>query len=178
MQLFQIFSTYESQMQTYKLLFNSLHKIGDINGEDITSIQTKEKQFQSPSTFTSTAINQKESTTTVENLNLIEHIPRLKESYDAITAQLNDSLGRLGLAGDDSTKAERVTTGENFRALQPNMSFQQAILNRLEIVSERIQKHFQQEVLFIQGLQPNQQGIPINEDINQPSEQPEQPNKQ
>lgn len=164
MQLYQIFSTYESQMQTYKLLFNSLHKIGDINGEDITSIQTKERQFQAPSTFTSTATNQKESTTIVESLGLIEHIPRLKESYDTITALLNDSLGRLGLAGDDSTKAERVTTGENFRALQPNMAFQQAIINRLEVVTERIRTHFNQEVLFTQGLQPNEQGIPINEE--------------
>lgn len=163
MQLFQIFSTYESQLQTYKQMFNALHKIGDINGEDITSIQTKEKQFQSPSTFTSTAINQTESTTTVESLGLIDHIPKLKDSYDSITTLLNDALGRLGLAGDDSTKAERVTTGENFRALQPNMAFQQAILNRLEIVSERIQKHFNQEVVFNQGLQPNEQGIPINE---------------
>lgn len=165
MQLYQIFSQYEAQMQTWKLMFNALHKVGDINGEDITSIQTKEKQFQAPSTFTSTAINEKASTTTVEDLGLIEHIPRLKESYDSITTLLNDSLGRLGLSGDDSTKAERVTTGENYRALQPNMAFQQAILNRLETVTERINKHFNQEVVFIQGLQPNEQGIPINEDI-------------
>lgn len=152
-------------MQTWKLMFNALHKVGDINGEDITAIHTKEKQFQAPSTFTSTAINQKESTTTVEDLGLIEHLPMLKESYDSITTLLNDSLGRLGLAGDDSTKAERVTTGENYRALQPNMAFQQAILNRLETVTERISKHFKQDVVFIQGLQPNEQGIPINEDV-------------
>lgn len=165
MQLYQIFSRYEAQLQIYDQMFTGLHKIGDINGEDITSIQTKEKQFQSPSVFTSTAVNQKESTTTVEDLSLLTHIPTLKETYDNITTRLNDSLGRLGLAGDDSTKAERVTTGENFRALQPNMAFQQAILNRLEIVTERIRKHFQQEVIFIQGLQPNEQGIPITEDV-------------
>lgn len=164
MRLYQIFSQYEAQLQTFKLMFNALHKVGDITGEDVNSINTKQKQFESPAVFTTTAINQKASTTTVENMELVQHIPVLKESYDNITTVVNDSLARLGFAGDDSTKAERVTTGENFRALQPNAAFQQAILNRLECVTERIRNAFKQEVLFNQGIQPNEQGIPVNED--------------
>lgn len=162
MRLYQIFAQYEAQMQTYKMLFNALHKVGDINGEDIKCIQTKQRQFEEPGVFTSTAINQTEATTTVQNLELIDQITALKESYDNITTLLNDSLARLGLAGDDSTKAERVTTGENFRALQPNMAFQQAILNRLEVVTDRISIHFSQDVKFMESITPNEQGIPIN----------------
>lgn len=159
-------------MQTYKMLFNALHKVGDINGEDIKCIQTKQKQFEEPGVFTSTAINQTEATTTVENLELIDQISALGESYDNITTLLNDSLSRLGLAGDDSTKAERITTGENFRALQPNMAFQQSILNRLETVTERIRIHFGEEVKFLRTLSPNKQGIPTAKN------QQEQSNKQ
>lgn len=150
-------------MQTYKALFNALHKVGDINGEDVKAIDVKQRQFEAPGVFTQTAMNQKEGTTTVDNLELVNNMSSLTESYDNIHALLNDSLGRLGLAGDDSTKAERITTGENFRALQPNMAFQQAIMNRLETVTNRIQTHFQQDVKFINGIKPNEQGIPINE---------------
>lgn len=161
--LYNIFAQYESQMQTYKALFNALHKVGDINGEDVKAIDVKQRQFEAPGVFTQTAMNQKEGTTTVDNLELVNNMSSLTESYDNIHALLNDSLGRLGLAGDDSTKAERITTGENFRALQPNMAFQQAIMNRLETVTNRIQTHFQQDVKFINGIKPNEQGIPINE---------------
>lgn len=172
MRLYQIFSQYEAQLQTYKLMFNALHKVGDITGEDVNAITTKQKQFESPSVFTSTAIHEKAATTTVENLELVQHITLLKESYDSITTALNDSLARLGFAGDDSTKAERVTTGENFRALQPNMAFQQAILNRLECVTDRIRNAFKQDVLFNQGIQPNEQGIPVNEDSSVEDKEP------
>lgn len=163
MRLYQIFAQYEAQMQTHKLLFNALHKIGDINGEDIKSIQTKQKQFEEPGVFTTTAINQTLATTTVENLELIPHITALRESYDIISTTINDSLSRLGLAGDDSTKCERITTGENFRALQPNMAFQEAIINRLETVTERLKIHFDVDVKFEKAIKPNEQGIPMVE---------------
>lgn len=173
MRLYQIFAQYEAQLQTHKALFNALHKVGDINGEDKKSIDNKQKQFEMPGVFTSTAMDQKASTTVVENLELTQHIPMLKESYDNITTIVNDSLARLGFAGDDSTKAERVTTGENFRALQPNAAFQQAILNRLECVTERIRNNFKQEVAFTNGIQPNEQGIPVDSDKPMDEAQPE-----
>lgn len=158
---YQIFATYEAQMQTYKKLFNALHKIGDINGEDTKAIQSKISQMDSPEVFTYTVSDQADNMTTIENLNLVQNMSQLTESYDNIHALLNDSLAKLGLAGDDSTKAERITTGENFRALQPNMSFQQAILRALNNVTERIQKRFNQSVQFSTSIHPNQQGIPV-----------------
>lgn len=172
--LYQIFAQYEAQMQTYKSLFNALHKVGDIVGEDGKAIETKKAQFDSPETFTSTVIAQVDSTTTIENLELVQLMPQLTESYDNIHALLNDSLGRLGLAGDDSTKAERITTGENFRALQPNMSFQQAMQRALDNVSKRIQLQFNQTVTFNTNIQPNEQGIPISDGQN-PNETPFKP---
>lgn len=174
--LYHIFAQYESQMQTYKALFNALHKVGDINGEDTKSIDAKKQQLDSSGVFTHTVIAQVESTTTIENLELVPLMPQLTESYDNIHALLNDSLGRLGLAGDDSTKAERITTGENFRALQPNMAFQQAIQHMLDNVTERIQVHFKQSVKFSTSIEPNQQGIPIAEGQN-PKEKPFKPNQ-
>lgn len=159
--LYEIFAHYESQRQTYKRLFNALHKVGDITGEDISSIQNKELQFHSAGVFTYTPMTEKSSTVVVEDLKLIERIKALHDSYDIIQTDLNDALGKLGLAGDDSTKAERITTGENFRALQPNMSYQQTIQHRLDIISERLKTHFNQSVTFINTLKPNEQGIPV-----------------
>lgn len=164
--LYHIFAQYESQMQTYKSLFNALHKVGDINAEDTKAINSKKQQMDSSEVFTHTVIAQVDSTTTIENLELVQLMPQLTESYDNIHALLNDSLGRLGLAGDDSTKAERITTGENFRALQPNMSFQQAIQHTLDNVTDRLQQHFQQTVKFTSNIQPNEQGIPITDGQN------------
>lgn len=160
LRLYDIFATYESQMQVYDQLFLTLHKVGDINGEDAKSIQVKLSQFSDPTVFTYTAINNSDSTTTIDDLNLTRHLSQLDTSYDNIHNRLNDRLGRLGLAGDDAVKAERVTTGENFRALQPTAAFQQSILNRLSSLSNRISTHFKQEVNFIGSLQSNPQGIP------------------
>lgn len=170
--LYEIFAQYEAQMQTYKRLFNALHKVGDINGEDMKAIENKKVQMDSPGVFTHTVVAQVESTTTIDNLELVALMPQLTESYDNIHALLNDSLGRLGLAGDDSTKAERITTGENFRALQPNMSFQQTIQHRLDNVSKRIQTHFQQSVKFENKLKPNEQGIPVPYGKEPPKDKP------
>lgn len=160
LRLYHIFSTYESQMQVYDQLFLTLHKVGDINGEDTKSINTKLSQFSDPTVFTYTTISNNDSTTTIDNLDLTRHLPQLTVSYDNIHNRLNDNLGRLGLAGDDAVKPERVTTGENFRALQPTAAFQQSVLNRLANLTERITTHFNQQVTFTASLQSNPQGIP------------------
>lgn len=160
LRLYHIFATYESQMQVYDQLFLTLHKVGDINGEDTKSINTKLSQFADPNVFTYTTINNTDATTTIDNLDLTRHLPQLTVSYDNIHNRLNDNLGRLGLAGDDAVKPERVTTGENFRALQPTAAFQQSVLNKLANLTDRITTHFKQQVNFSASLQSNPQGIP------------------
>lgn len=160
LRLYDIFATYEAQMQVYDQFFLTLHKVGDINGEDTKSITTKLSQFSDANVFTYTAINNADATTTIDNLDLTRHLPQLTVSYDNIHNRLNDRLSRLGLAGDDSVKPERVTTGENFRAMQPTAAFQYSILNKLEVVTDRLSKHFGVSVMFNAALNSNSQGIP------------------
>lgn len=159
--LFHIFNEYETLLQIYKRLMIGLPKVGDINAEDINAVQSKIKQLQKTEIFTHSVLAKPEEAATINNSKLFELMPHLTTYYDLIHANLNDQLARLGIAGDDSTKAERITTGENFRALQPNMAFQQSILNELENFTFRINKHFSQSVKFTNSLAPNEQGIPI-----------------
>lgn len=169
LRVYDIFATYESQMQVYDQLFLALHKVGDINAEDGKSIQAKMSQFSDPTVFTYTTINSTDSTTTIDNLNLTRHLSQLDTSYDNIHNRLNDRLARLGLAGDDSVKPERITTGENFRALQPTTAFQLSILSKLRVVSRRMVNRFGQEVKFTIALHPNSQGIPQTENNGEQS---------
>lgn len=164
--LFHIFSQYEAQMQTYKRLFLALHKVGDINGEDAKAVDSKKAQLASHDITTQTLLADDDSMTTIQDLQLVDKMPQLEISYNSITTLLNDSLARLGLAGDDSTKCARITTGENFRALQPNMAFKEAIKHQLENVTHRIQKYFAQLVEFEDTIQPNEQGIPVTQENN------------
>lgn len=174
--LYDIFANYEAQMQVYDQLFLTLHKVGDINGEDTKSISTKMSQFSESGVFTYTTVNNTDATTTIDNLDLTRHMPQLTVSYDNIHNRLNDRLARLGLAGDDSVKPERVTTGENFRALQPTAAFQNSVLNRLANLTERVSKHFNQMVIFVTTIQSNQQGIPQTPYVQEEPHQSARPN--
>lgn len=87
-----------------------------------------------------------------------------RECYDYVLNKYNDDMGRFGFAGDNSSKAERETTGENFRAMQPNSVYQKTILQKLKVVTKNIQEMLQQQVNFGIGIQANEQGLPEFED--------------
>lgn len=162
LRLFKIFSTYEAQMQSYIRLFKTLHKSVVITGNNSTDVNNKLTDLLSANVHISKTQDDIKHGLWFSNAELHKDIPNLDLSYHVIQTQLNDSLGRLGLGGDDSTKAERVTTGENFRALQPNSAFQQAMLLELNNVSDLISSDGMPIYLkFDLALKPNMQGVPV-----------------
>lgn len=156
--LFRIFSNYEAQMQSYLRLFKVMHTPVKINAVSSTGIENKITELLSAQVHLTHDIKHPGEVTSTE---FQKYIPHLDLSYHVIQTQLNDDLARLGLSGDDSTKCERVTTGENFRALQPNHTFQQAILIELNKIGALINKP---ELKFEKALVPNEQGVPIDHD--------------
>lgn len=166
--LFRIFSTYESNMQSYLRLFKILHTPIFIRGDNVNSINTKLSEILTANAHIPKPQSDFKHGLIVDSTKLHQDIDKLDLSYHVIQTQLNDSLARLGLGGDDSTKAERITTGENFRALQPNSSFQEAILHELNNVAYLLKLDGTKiDINFDITLKPNTQGIPINNDQSQ-----------
>lgn len=163
LRLFKIFSSYEAQMQSYIRLFKILHKAVTVKGNNATIVNNKVSDLLSANIHIAKTQDDLKYGNSIQSAELHKDIPNLDISYHVIQTQLNDSLGRLGLGGDDSTKAERVTTGENFRALQPNSAFQQAILLELNNVSNLLTSEgISIQLKFDLSLKPNEQGVPID----------------
>lgn len=163
--LFKIFATYETEMQTYIRFFKTLHTPIKISGITPDSIDNKLTEILSPNIHIAVTQNDLKDNTHIYNTGLHENMDSLDLSYHVIQTELNDSLARLGLGGDDSTKAERITTGENFRALQPNSSFQQAILLELNNMGEILSVDTPGiKLKFELTLQPDEKGIPTPND--------------